>query len=183
MYYETQKLQIRVGPILFPQLSVIYNFIFLLIHLKIRIFESLKRSPFIFLADLIVSQHFFALKFKLNCLKKKCFLQWSVFILLNKFGSISIYNSTLISFEEKKMYLETIPFSVLTVPVLSAQFFALDNPCLEKFRLCSTSCRVSYMTGSLNCQFCVCDDPKYSSNSSLFLILYFMEFTFYAICF
>nr|XP_034319194.1 uncharacterized protein LOC105345443 isoform X1 [Crassostrea gigas] len=51
---------------------------------------------------------------------------------------------------------------ILTVPVLSAQFFALDNPCLEKFRLCSTSCRVSYMTGSLNCQFCVCDDPKYS---------------------
>lgn len=128
---------------------------------------------------------FFALKFKLNCFKKKnvSILQYSIFKLLNSLGSIAIYNSTHISFDEKKMYLETISFYDLTVPVLSAQFFALDNPCLEKFRLCSTSCRVSYMTGSLNCQFCVCDDPKYSSNSSLFLILYFMEFTFYAICF
>lgn len=135
-------------------------------------FESIKRSLFIFLA----------LNFKLNCLKKKCFLQWCSFILLNSFGSIAIYNSTHISIKEKPCILKwSLQFYVLTV--LSAQFFALDNPCLEKFRLCSTSCRVSYMTGSLNCQFCVCDDPKYSSNSSLFLILYFMEFTFYAICF
>lgn len=149
-----------------------------------RMFESLKTSPFISLAVLIVSQQFFSLKFQLNCFEKKMFPACnSISKLLDSVGSIAIYNSTLISFEEEKMYLETIPFYVLTVPVLSAQFFALDNPCLEKFRLCSTSCRVSYMTGSLNCQFCVCDDPKYSSNSSLFLILYFMEFTFYAICF
>lgn len=147
-------------------------------------FESLKRSPFISFAVLIVSQQFFALKFQVNCLKKNnSSLQYSIFKLLNSLGSITIYNSTHISFDEKKMYLETIPFYVLTVPVLSAQFFALDNPCLEKFRLCSTSCRVSYMTGSLNCQFCVCDDPRYSSNSSLFLILYFIELTFYAINF
>ncbi|XP_061190226.1 uncharacterized protein LOC133198097 [Saccostrea echinata] len=46
--------------------------------------------------------------------------------------------------------------------VTKPQFYALDNPCLEKFRLCSTSCSVSYMTGSLNCQFCVCDDPRFS---------------------
>lgn len=125
----------------------------------------------------------FEVSIKLFKKKNVSSLQYSIFKLLDSFGSIAIYNSTLISFEEEKMYLETIPFYVLTVPVLSAQFFALDNPCLEKFRLCSTSCRVSYMTGSLNCQFCVCDDPKYSSNSSLFLILYFMEFTFYTICF
>lgn len=69
VYYETEKLQ-HVLVILFPQLSIIYNFIFLLIDLKIRVFESLKRSPFIFFAVLIVSQQFFALKFKLKCLKK-----------------------------------------------------------------------------------------------------------------
>lgn len=113
MYYETHKLQTRVGPILIPQWSIIYNFIFLLIDLIIRIFESLKRSPFISLAVLIVSQHFFALKFKLNCLKKKCFLQWSVFILLKKFGSNTIYNSTLISFEEKKCILKRSLFLFL----------------------------------------------------------------------
>ncbi|XP_048750656.2 uncharacterized protein LOC125662472 [Ostrea edulis] len=53
-------------------------------------------------------------------------------------------------------------YVTLTVYVRSEQFYALDNPCLQKFRLCSTSCRVSYMTGSLNCQFCVCDDPRFS---------------------
>lgn len=72
VYNETQKLQIRVGPILISQLSSFYNFIFLLIDLKIRMFEYLKRSPFISFAVLIVSQQFFALKFRLNCLKK-CF--------------------------------------------------------------------------------------------------------------
>lgn len=143
-----------------------------------------KKVSFYFLFSFICIATVLCFEVSIKLLKKNVSsLQYSIFKLLDSFGSIAVYNSTLISFEEEKMYLETIPFYVLTVPVLSAQFFALDNPCLEKFRLCSTSCRVSYMTGSLNCQFCVCDDPRYSSNSSLFLILYFMEFTFYAICF
>ncbi|KAK3095490.1 hypothetical protein FSP39_015302, partial [Pinctada imbricata] len=41
------------------------------------------------------------------------------------------------------------------------QFVALDRPCLDKYRLCSTHCSVSQLRGDFNCQFCVCDDPKY----------------------
>lgn len=114
MYNETQKLQIRVGPILISQLSIFYNFIFLLIDLKIRMFEYLKRSPFISFAVLIVSQQFFSLKFKLNCFTKNVSsLQYSIFKLMNSFGSIAIYNSTLISFEEKRCILKRSLFMFL----------------------------------------------------------------------
>ncbi|CAG2228407.1 unnamed protein product [Mytilus edulis] len=38
-------------------------------------------------------------------------------------------------------------------------FYALDNPCYDKFKLCSSSCEVVTLKNDVVCEFCICKNP------------------------
>ena len=47
-------------------------------------------------------------------------------------------------------------------------FYALDNPCMEKYRLCPVVCSVVTLKNDVQCQFCFCKDA--TNNSKCFYL-------------